>query len=97
MSTTCQRCGVGVAAHLPPGEDARMLKRSTGEGVCVNCAMTLWLKELEPIASILAARGPEILLDVLVRDQVARVLASSKADASPEEIDWERVVAQWSL
>jgi hypothetical protein len=46
---------------------------------------------------IIERKGPEILLDRRVIEQMARVLAAGCADAKPQEIDWVSVVIHWDL
>lgn len=88
----CKRCGVDCRADAVGNPDAEIM-RYADEGTCASCGLTVWLKQVEPIASILAARGPELLLAPQVQQQVGRVLAYS--DASLAEIDWAAVVEQW--
>jgi hypothetical protein len=96
---TCIRCGAPLQFRNPPrNPDARLLRKSaTPAGYCASCAMANWLQHTEPTATILAAKGPAILLDRRVVDQMANVLAAGCADAAPQEIDWMSVVAHWDM
>ena len=99
--TNCTRCEASVQFRDPPrNPDARLMRLSkVPVGYCAACAMANWLQNAEPysqdIARILKAKGPAILLDRRVVDQMARVLA----DHSPvqQEIDWLSVVIHWDL
>ena len=99
----CTRCGAPVQfTGRPPGEDARLLRRSKiPEGHCASCAMTNWLQNSEagrsPLRMVIERKGPAILLDRRVIDQMARVLEAGCADAKPQEIDWVSVVIHWDL
>lgn len=59
--------------------------------------MTAWLRATEPLATILTAKGADVLLLPAVQTQVAAVLAAGNADAAPEALDWPTVARQWSL
>lgn len=96
----CKRCGhlCKVAATRNP--NARIMRHAKrSEGYCANCALTGWLrdKHYEPLPTLLARSGPQVLLSRPVQVQVYSVLRSAKADAKPEEIDWQAVVANWDL
>lgn len=96
--TRCERCLLSLRADRPGGPRARVLRRSrTGRGVCVNCAATAFLKSTEPIASVLAARGPEVLLTPAAQAQFGAVLEAGHSDARAAEIDWAHVVSNWGL
>jgi hypothetical protein len=104
-ATNCTRCGAALEFQgRPRNPDARLMRRSAVPiGYCASCAMTDWLQNCggdgtgEPLARILKAKGPEILLDRRVVDQMARVLQAGCADAKPQEIDWVSVVINWDL
>jgi hypothetical protein len=99
----CTRCGAPVQySGRPPGQDARLLRLAkTPVGHCAACAMTNWLQNSEagrsPLRGIIDAKGPAILLDERVIEQMARVLQAGCADADPREIDWVSVVVNWDL
>jgi hypothetical protein len=103
IDTNCTRCGAPIQFRPPPDNPGvRLLKRAkTPVGHCASCAMANWLQNAEPyaqdIARILREKGPEILLDRRVIDQMARILAAGCADAKPQEIDWVSVVIHWDL
>ena len=93
---TCDRCR---REGLQPGEGnpaARLLKRATA-GCCADCSITAFLRTMPPLSELLEVQGPQVLLNPIVQQQVARILASGQADARPEEIDWARVVENWEL
>jgi hypothetical protein len=45
----------------------------------------------------MALRGPELLRDPIIQHRFVAVMAIGGADATPGEIDWERVIANWAL
>ncbi len=92
----CERCCTPCSVSPERNEQARLL-RHADTGVCVNCAVTAFLRTMEPLASVLAAKGPEVLLNEAAQAQFAAVLAAGFADARADEIDWRVVVAQWDL
>ena len=94
----CSRCGRPCRVGPPPNPDARLLRRATApSGYCAGCAATQWLKTTDPIAGLIEARGPEMLRNEIVRNQFGAILRSGMSDATLAEIDWEAVVANWSL
>ena len=101
--TNCTRCGAPLQFREPSrNPDARLLRKSrVPVGYCAACAMANWLQNAEPyaqdIARILSKKGPAILLDRRVVDQMANVLAAGCADVNPQEIDWLSVVVHWDL
>lgn len=95
--TRCQRCSAPCRVNPDRNPDARLMRRSTSEGLCANCAMTDFLKTMEPLSTVISTKGPEILLNPAVQRQVAAVLAAGEADAEPSEIDWTAVVGQWDF
>jgi len=94
--THCERCGALCRVSDQRNPDARLLRHADA-GLCAGCAMTAFLKTMEPLATVLAAKGPEVLLVPAIQQQAARMLVAANSDASPGEIDWNRVVAQWEL
>jgi hypothetical protein len=92
----CERCGVAVRVNPERDPDARLM-RHADHGVCANCAITAFLKTMEPLATVIREKGPEILLAAGVGPQMAAALAAGHADARPGEIDWQIVVDQWDL
>ena len=97
--TSCARCEAPTKFMDPPrNPDARLMRRSKVPfGYCASCAMANWIQHTEPLATIITRKGPEILLDRRVVDQMANVLAAGCADAKPQEIDWVSVVIHWDL
>jgi hypothetical protein len=92
---TCQRCGRhGRGSEGNP--EARLLRHAK-QGVCVNCGVTEFLMSVETTAWAIELRGPQILLDPMIQRQFVALMGAGRADATPEEIDWQTVVANWSL
>ena len=103
MIVNCSRCGARLQfREQPRNPDARLMRLSAApEGYCAACAMTNWLQNSEagrsPLRMVIERRGPEVLLDPGVIEQMGRVLAAGCADADPREIDWVSVVVHWDL
>lgn len=94
----CSRCGIECRVAPKPESRALMLRAAEiPQGHCVNCAITHWLMCCYPLNTILDEKGPESLLRPGETERIAPILAVFHADASPDEIDWERVVANWEL
>lgn len=93
----CQRCEAACKTAGPGNPDAKMLRRSKDKGLCVNCAVHDWLRNTYPINMLLAQSGPKSLLYPHIQEQFAGIMRIALADASPDEIDWERIVENWEL
>lgn len=96
-NVACLRCGVPCQVTTPGSEEARILRRTTKPGLCASCALASFIKNTVPLAGIVECQGPDVLLLPVVQEQVYRVMEAGNADASPGEIDWPRLVADWSL
>lgn len=103
INSSCTRCRAPVQfTGRPPGENARLLRRSaTPVGYCAACALANWIQN-DPLSDsiryvIERKGGPVCLLDRQVIDQMTNVLAAGFADANPQEIDWVSVVINWDL
>ena len=93
--TVCGRCGKQCRGGAGNPE-ARLLKQSS-KGFCADCALTQFLKRNEPLGSLIETQGVDILRNKEVKLQIARLLIIGKSDASINEIDTERVIANWKL
>lgn len=94
----CDRCHVRLQIGPKGNADARPLRRSqVPEGVCINCATTLFLKTTEPAGMLLEQGGPEMLRMEHIREQFGRILQAGNADAKLDEIDWDVVISNWDL
>lgn len=79
-------------------EVARVLRKSaTGKGVCVNCAATQFLRTMEPLATVIATKGPGVLLNPAAQVRFAAMLTAGDSDADGAEVDWQHVVDYWDL
>ena len=98
--TNCLRCG-RVCVTSAPDPAALALVRSATVGLCVDCAVTSFMLGIEVIADLIngsrnqAGLGPEALRSASLRECWKSLLALTQV--RPEEIDWERVIAQWAL
>ena len=94
---TCKRCGVQCQISPIPGSEARMLKRANQQGLCLNCAVHDTLRYLYPMNLQLARSGPKGLLDPESQRMFFDICVAAGTDARFEDIDWQRVVANWNL
>ena len=94
----CERCGVCCRVGGPKNPDAKMLRRSKEpKGFCVNCAVHDWLRNTYPVNLIFTTLSPEALRLEHIQQQFTAIMRAGFADASPDEIDWERIIANWKL
>jgi hypothetical protein len=91
----CDRCGAPCKVADHATEEARLLKHSTvASGWCADCATTHFL-QTSPMGQLI--KDPQMLLAPHVRLQFAKVMLAGNADALPTEINWQRVVDNWSM
>ena len=93
----CVRCGVPCQIEGPGNPDAKMLRRATVPGMCVNCAVHDWLRNSYPINMMLARAGPVNLQYTHIQEQFAGIMKVGMADAMPDEIDWDLIIKNWDL
>ncbi len=98
----CTRCGMPCKLADTATEDARLLKHATKpetSGYCPDCAVTDFFKNRSHLAELMAMNpvGKQMLLDPRVQQQFSGILQTGKADASPTEINWQRVHDNWEL
>lgn len=90
----CQRCGVPCRVASSTNPDARLLKHApTPEGFCPNCAVTEFLLGFE----FMIGSDVRRLLSPHIQQQFAEIMRAGNADAMPDEIDWNAIVANWEL
>jgi hypothetical protein len=100
MSITCdcERCGRRCQVAGDRNPDARLLRKSAvPKGYCVNCAVTQFLLNTYPCNMLLDENGPGALRVLALQEQFADIMRVGMADAHPDEIDWEAVIANWDL
>lgn len=94
----CNRCEMPLRIDPEPGSKATVLKRAkTGKGYCVHCATHDWLRNTYPVNVQLAESGPKILLHPQIRELFATIMQQALSDASPDEVNWNRLVEYWDL
>jgi hypothetical protein len=99
----CRRCGRPCQLSDSSTEDARLLRAATTPetaGYCPDCGTTDFFKNHSPFGQIIEFRGTEgkaMLLDPRVQTQFAGLLRTGRADARPEEINWQNVYDHWDL
>ena len=99
-TTPCERCRFPTRIGPPPSSDAALLRRTAlSHGFCANCAVTVWLQLTAPLNRLLceSPHGPQMLLAPHVQQHFLAIMRAGNADMHPEEIDWDRIVAQWEL
>ncbi len=91
----CERCKVPLRVADDRKAEARMLRLAkTPRGYCINCAVREWFYTMRDTFRDLR---PEDLRLAHVQQQTALVMKAAGSDARPEEIAWEKVVADWDL
>jgi len=94
----CERCGASCRIEGSGNPNAKMLRRSKEpKGLCVNCAVHDWLRNTYPVNLIFTTLSPEALRLEHIQQQFTGIMRAGFADASPDEIDWERIIANWNL
>ena len=97
-SANCERCGAQLKVDAVPGSKAKILRRSkVAKGLCVNCAVHDFLRHTYPPNIQLADSGPKILLYPMIQEMFADLMQAGLSDATPDEIDWDRIVENWYL
>lgn len=92
----CERCGAHCKVAETRNPEAKMLRHSN-TGLCINCAVHDWLRNTYPPNILIAQSGPEILRYPMIQEKFADIMRCGLSDATPDEIDWERVVENWDL
>jgi hypothetical protein len=95
----CERCGRLLRVAETRREDSAPFRLSkTKKGVCPDCVMTQFLYETYPVNMLIDEAGPEMLLNAgVMRMAFSSAGILDRCELQIEEIDWERVVANWSL
>lgn len=92
----CERCG-RPARGGEGSPDARMMRRAQ-RGACVDCSAVLFLQRLMNMTGRDCYPDmPNCLRLPHVQEQFANVMRVGNADAVPDEINWERVIALWDI
>lgn len=95
----CTRCGKLGKAGLPPNPKGRLMvyAQTAQNALCADCAATAFIKDTEVLMYGISLHGVRVLLDPRIQSGFADVMRAGKADATPEEINWQRVVDNWEL
>jgi len=96
--TNCERCGARIRLAPRRREDSKPFRRAkVAQGVCPDCVMTQFLYNTYPLNMQIDEAGPKLLLNPLVPQafQMSGLLA--RCEMSIEEVNWQRVVDNWSL
>ena len=98
----CSRCGAPCKLADSVTEDAELLKSATKpetRGYCPDCAVTDYFKHHSMLAQLMGMNpvGKAMLLDPRAQQQFAGIMQAGKADARPEEVNWQRVHDNWEL
>jgi hypothetical protein len=94
QAATCERCGAPCKVSATTNTAATMLKHAAlPKGNCINCAVAEWFVS----TGLRETTEPSALLSREVHKPFEAVLKLAKADGTPAEIDWTKVVANWSL
>jgi len=96
MSNTvsCRRCNRPLQAGTPD-PNARAIRQARSGGHCPNCAVTYFIRSIDPMRRAVENHGVESLRLPHIQQQMVAVLKHTQL--TPGEIDWETVIAQWEL
>ena len=93
----CDRCGrpcLGAPTEKP---EARAFRKAV-KGVCLDCAVVLFLQRLANMYGPgTFGNLPEALRLEHVQEQFAAMMRAANAEAIPDDINWERVIELWSI
>jgi hypothetical protein len=93
----CTRCGVRCQVRGGGDDQARIARFADHAGLCATC-VTAWWFQHGPLAQLMTPDKRHMLTDPRVQTQFVSVLqASGHEDLQPDQIKWERLVAQWDL
>ncbi len=97
--TKCERCGklIALAAERRNEDSYPFRLAKVPKGVCANCVMTQFLYNTYPINMQIDEAGPELLLKPGIREAFLSSGLLAHSDLNIDEVDWERVVANWDL
>jgi hypothetical protein len=97
--TKCERCKkLIVLAAERRNEDSHPFRLAkVPKGVCANCVMTQFLYNTYPINMQIDEAGPELLLKPGICEAFLSSGLLGHSDLNIDEIEWERVVANWDL
>lgn len=98
----CKRCEKPCKVAGPPNPDARLMPYATAEeakkrGLCADCAASAFIKGIPTLMYGIELNGIKMLLDTRVQQQFSQIMIVGKADARPDEVNWQRVVDNWDL
>lgn len=95
----CNRCKVRLQVAAKHNPEARLLRKSlTPHGLCANCAMAAFLRDPEcPVGGLIDTAGVDCLRLPHIRAQIEAVMRIGHSDAMPDELDWERIIADWHM
>lgn len=93
----CSRCGTPCVMRETSHPDARLLRRADkASGVCASCAITQFIKSSSLMIGI-ERNGVDTLLHRDVQEVFTSLLCAGNSDSDGSDIDWQRVVDNWSL
>jgi hypothetical protein len=98
----CERCAVWVRVaetrnEAPTAWVSILRHAKEPSGLCINCAVTEWVRSWQGIPLLLDDYGPQVLLMPEWQASVPRLLELAGCDARAEQINWQRVVENWGL
>jgi len=95
---SCGRCERPCRVDGPGNPDAQIFRKSAvPSGYCVDCVATEFLLNSYPVNMDLDEKGPESLRNPQLQQLFGDLMRTAMADASLDEINWDRVIANWDL
>ena len=94
----CVSCGILCQPGKRGDPKARPFKGAS-KGLCADCAVTqLFLSaDFEALRIGILKNGIEVLKEPPIQRQFAKILRTGQSDLQSEEINWDRIIAQWDL
>ena len=89
-----------LPSHRTIHANARLLRHADineQNVLCVNCAVTKFLKTIETLHYGIEKNGVNILRRPDGQQGFTDIMLTGNADAQSEEIDWDIVINQWDL
>lgn len=95
----CTRCSKPGQTGPQPNPEGRLMvfAQTAQNALCADCAATAFIKGVETLMWGIEKNGVQMLLNPAIQQGFAEVMRVGRADATPQEIDWQRVVDNWEL
>lgn len=91
----CERCRIPLRVAGERNAEASMLRLAKAPtGYCIDCAVREWFYVMRDAIRDL---DPKELRHPWIQEQYGKIMKVANSDARPQEINWEKVIADWDL